>query len=134
MNGSFRGDITSTVESSDITYQCDDGLTPEGTMTAVCGEDREWRPKPGDVECRNTTEDSKSLYTTWDPNPALQMCRETNTLGRYMHIIDEVMKSRMVNNQSTPVLLMHYKPFSRSVKSERLVTGCCGGRFPKSDV
>ena len=48
--------------------------------------------------------------------------------------IDEVMKSRMVNNQSTPVLLMHYKPFSQSVKSERLVTGCCGGRFPKSDV
>ena len=52
MNGSFGGDITSTLEGSEITYQCDDGLTPEGTMTAVCGEDGEWRPNPGDVECR----------------------------------------------------------------------------------
>ena len=52
MNGSFGGDITSTVEGSEITYQCDDGLTPEGNMTAVCGEDGEWRPNPGDVECR----------------------------------------------------------------------------------
>ena len=52
MNGSFGGDITSTVEGSEITYQCDDGLTPEGTMTAVCEEDGEWRPNPGDVECR----------------------------------------------------------------------------------
>ena len=52
MNGSFGGDITSTVEGSEITYQCDDGFTPEGTMTAVCGEDGEWRPNPGDVECR----------------------------------------------------------------------------------
>ena len=52
MNGSFGGDIPSTVEGSEITYQCDDGLTPVGTMTAVCGEDGEWRPNPGDVECR----------------------------------------------------------------------------------
>ena len=58
VNGSFGGDITSTVEGSEITYQCDDGLTPEGTMTAVCGEDGEWRPYPGDVECRSTSEDS----------------------------------------------------------------------------
>ena len=29
-------------------------------MTAVCGEDGEWRPNPGDVECRNTTEDSST--------------------------------------------------------------------------
>ena len=61
MNGSFGGDIPSTVEGSEITYQCDDGLTPEGTMTAVCGEDGEWRPNPGDVECRSTTEGSKFL-------------------------------------------------------------------------
>ena len=52
VNGSFGGDITSTVEGSEITYQCDDGLSPEGNMTAVCGEDGEWRPNPGDVECR----------------------------------------------------------------------------------
>ena len=83
VNGSFGGDITSTVEGSEITYQCDDGLAPEGTMTAVCGQDGEWRPNPGDVECRSTTEDSKSLYTTWDPDPAHQMCRETSTLDRY---------------------------------------------------
>ena len=57
MNGSFGGDITSTVEGSEITYQCDDGLTPEGNVTAVCGEDGEWRPNPGDVECRSTSED-----------------------------------------------------------------------------
>ena len=57
VNGSFGGDITSTVEGSEITYQCDDGLTPEGTMTAVCGEDGEWRPNPGDVECRSTSKD-----------------------------------------------------------------------------
>ena len=56
VNGSFGGDITSTVEGSEITYQCDDGLTPEGTMTAVCGQDGEWIPNPGDVECRSTIE------------------------------------------------------------------------------
>ena len=32
VNGSFGGDIPSTVEGSEVTYQCDDGLTPEGTM------------------------------------------------------------------------------------------------------
>ena len=56
VNGSFGGDITSTVEGSEITYQCDDGLTPEGNMTAACREDGEWRPNPGDAECRSTSE------------------------------------------------------------------------------
>ena len=63
MNGSFGGDLTSTVEGSEITYQCDDGLTPEGTITAVCGEDGEWRPNPGDVECsKNDTVSTGKPY------------------------------------------------------------------------
>ena len=64
MNGSFGGDLTSTVEGSEITYQCDDGLTPEGIMTAVCGEDGEWRPNPGDVECRKNDTLSTGI-TIW---------------------------------------------------------------------
>ena len=63
VNGSFGGDITSTVEGSEITYQCNDGLTPEGNMTAVCGEDGEWRPNPGDAECRSTSEGSNDTNT-----------------------------------------------------------------------
>ena len=65
MKGSFGGNITSTVEGSNVTYQCDDGLAPEGTMTAVCGEDGEWRPNPGDVECRkNDTLGSNDTLST----------------------------------------------------------------------
>ena len=43
---------TTTVEGSTATYQCDMGLLPDGIMTAVCMENREWDPDPADAGCR----------------------------------------------------------------------------------
>ena len=43
------------VEGTIVTFQCDDGLFPNDTMTATCRNlsgTGEWEPNPADVVCR----------------------------------------------------------------------------------
>ena len=42
-----------TTEKSEITFQCDPGLSPEGEMTAICTNAGIWRPDPAGVECKS---------------------------------------------------------------------------------
>ena len=43
---------TTTVVGSTATYQCGTGLVPDGVITAMCMENREWDPDPVGTGCR----------------------------------------------------------------------------------
>ena len=43
--------FTSTTVGSEIVYQCQSGLLPEGRITAVCREDGRWNPDPVNLLC-----------------------------------------------------------------------------------
>ena len=42
---------TSTVEGAKVTFQCDEGFSPSGLMTAVCQADGNWEPDPATIVC-----------------------------------------------------------------------------------
>ena len=53
---SFAGRVdqepfSNTTVGSEIAYQCQSGLLPEGRMTSVCGEDGMWNPEPATLIC-----------------------------------------------------------------------------------
>ena len=43
--------FNSTTVGSEIVYQCQSGLLPEGRMTSVCREDGMWNPDPATLLC-----------------------------------------------------------------------------------
>ena len=43
--------FNSTTVGSEIVYQCQSGLQPEGRMTSVCGGDGRWNPDPATLLC-----------------------------------------------------------------------------------
>ena len=43
--------VTSTTVGSEIHYQCQTGLLPEGNITSVCGGDGRWNPDPATLMC-----------------------------------------------------------------------------------
>ena len=43
--------FSSTIVGSEIAYECQSGLLPEGRMTSVCGEDGRWNPDPATLMC-----------------------------------------------------------------------------------
>ena len=47
----FLGDVT----SSTITFGCNEGYSPQGTMTAVCVATDTWSPNPAQLECVSIT-------------------------------------------------------------------------------
>ena len=53
INGSFTGDTASSQRSvgSTITFQCDAGLFPVGSLTATCTDDGLWMPNPATFPC-----------------------------------------------------------------------------------
>lgn len=44
--------VASTTVGSQIVYQCQSGLLPDGRMTSVCGEDGMWDPDPATLMCK----------------------------------------------------------------------------------
>ena len=44
----------STLEDSQIVFQCNPGFTPSRQMMSVCMADGIWTPSPTDLECRGT--------------------------------------------------------------------------------
>ena len=44
--------FNSTTVGSEIAYQCQSGLVPEGRMTSVCREDGRWNPNPATLMCK----------------------------------------------------------------------------------
>ena len=52
-----------TIEGSEITFQCNPGLSPEGEMTATCTNAGIWSPDPAGVTCMNIT--GKLIFYFW---------------------------------------------------------------------
>ena len=44
--------FNSTTVGSEVVYQCQSGLLPEGNMTSVCGEDGRWKLDPATLICK----------------------------------------------------------------------------------
>ena len=55
-NGVLISPYTATTEGSVIVLKCEEGLVPEESIMAVCGNDRRWYPDPTTLHCSpNTT-------------------------------------------------------------------------------
>ena len=55
-NGMLISPYTATTEGSVIVLKCEEGLIPEESIMAVCGNDRRWYPDPTTLNCTpNTT-------------------------------------------------------------------------------
>ena len=55
LNGSLGSHSTTSPLGTIVTFQCDEGLLPNNTMTTTCRdvlETGEWEPNPADLVCR----------------------------------------------------------------------------------
>ena len=52
LNGSVSDHSIPAVPGTTVTFHCDDGLFPTGTMNATCLASGEWDRRPGDIVCR----------------------------------------------------------------------------------
>ncbi len=52
-NGAISDHSVPGIPGTQVTFQCDDGLFPEGIMTATCLATGEWDKNPGEIVCRN---------------------------------------------------------------------------------
>ena len=50
-NGVSNSPYTATTEGSVIVLKCEEGLVPEESIMAVCGNDRMWYPDPTTLNC-----------------------------------------------------------------------------------
>ena len=49
-NGSLGGYQT-TIQGTDVTFQCDADLVPSAVMTTTCTNERRWIPPPAEQNC-----------------------------------------------------------------------------------
>ena len=61
MNGVF-GPVSSRLPGSTVTFQCDNGLFPEGIMNVICLATGEWDKIPGEIVCRNESSKFPDLW------------------------------------------------------------------------
>ena len=54
-NGVLILPYTATTEGSVIELKCEEGLVPEESIMAVCGNDRRWYPDPTTLNCSSNT-------------------------------------------------------------------------------
>ncbi|XP_064407176.1 uncharacterized protein LOC135352000 isoform X2 [Halichondria panicea] len=52
-NGTISDHSVPAIPGTHVTFQCDNGLFPEGIMTATCLATGEWDKIPGEIVCRN---------------------------------------------------------------------------------
>jgi len=60
--GGHLVDNFTTEEGSEVLYKCDEGLTSQGIMRALCTEGL-WRPSPVDLICKPIHSDQPSTGT-----------------------------------------------------------------------
>ncbi len=51
-NGTISDHSVPAIPGTQVTFQCDDGLFPEGIMTATCLVAGKWDRNPGKIVCR----------------------------------------------------------------------------------
>ena len=52
-NGSISDHSVPALPDTHVTFQCSDGLFPEGIMTVTCLSTGEWDRNPAEIVCRN---------------------------------------------------------------------------------
>ncbi|XP_064403391.1 uncharacterized protein LOC135348919 isoform X2 [Halichondria panicea] len=52
-NGTISDHSVPAIPGTHVTFQCDDGLLPDGITTATCLTTGEWNKIPGEIVCRN---------------------------------------------------------------------------------
>ena len=80
VNGSLLQPYTNTTEGSVVVFQCNSGFVPEEEMTAVCGNDGQWVPYPGNVTCSpRPTQTSTQAFTEIFTQVSILMLTSTPT-------------------------------------------------------
>ncbi len=51
-NGTISDHFVPALPGTQVTFQCDDGLSPEGIMAAICLDTGEWDKNPVGIACR----------------------------------------------------------------------------------
>ncbi len=51
-NGTISGHSVPAIPGTQVTFQCDDGLFPEGIMNATCLATGNWDKNPEEIVCR----------------------------------------------------------------------------------
>ena len=51
-NGTISGHSVPAIPGTQVTFQCDDGLFPEGTMNVICLPTGEWDKNSWEIVCR----------------------------------------------------------------------------------
>ena len=46
-----------------VVFYCNEGLTPEGKMTAICGSNGSWTPNPAELICMEPQTEGKGLVS-----------------------------------------------------------------------
>ncbi len=52
-NGIINEHSVPALPDTRVTFQCSDGLFPEGILTVTCLSTGEWDRSPGEIVCRN---------------------------------------------------------------------------------
>ncbi len=52
-NGTISDPSVPAIPGTQVTYQCNDGLFPEGVINTTCLATGEWNMIPGEIVCRN---------------------------------------------------------------------------------
>ncbi len=51
-NGTINDHLVPALPGTQVTFQCDNGLFPEGIMIVTCLDTGEWSQNPGEIVCR----------------------------------------------------------------------------------
>ena len=55
-----------------VVFYCNEGLTPEGKMTATCASNGSWTPNPAELICREPQTGGKSLISCCAASTGIQ--------------------------------------------------------------
>ena len=61
-NGTISNHSVPATPGTKVTFQCDDGLFPEGIMTATCLATGGWDKIPAEIVCRNESSNLINLF------------------------------------------------------------------------
>ncbi|XP_064395903.1 uncharacterized protein LOC135342941 [Halichondria panicea] len=71
-NGTISDHSVPAVPATQVTFQCDNGLFPEGIMTATCLATGEWDKNPGEIICGGKSQ-PLTLFTRTDLGTAVSV-------------------------------------------------------------
>ncbi len=74
-NGNISDHSIPTIPGTQVAFLCDDGLFPEGIMTAHCLDTGKWDKNPGEIVCRNESSKLKPiLFCTYHYHSLPVLC------------------------------------------------------------